>query len=325
MIDARSGGVDDVQGRLRDQLQAFVACVISSATVFTWAAAAPDLAWEPVESLNADLPVGVRVYAGVDPKLPLRAWYVSVVGGEDSGRVEVLVSDDPTDRRETVSSFAADTGACVVINGGYFTMERTPARHAGLLVIDGVIEAPATRSAVRDDVRYPTARAALGLTSAGFDIAWATSREGNLQAWSAPPPHRQGSPAELDPATSTPWNVQDALGGGPALVSNGRIKVTTNEEVFFGTAIPYTHPRTAAGVAADGTLLLLLVDGRQKESRGVRLEELAAIMVELGAEEALNLDGGGSSSLVVHGQLLNNPAGRRKEREVMTALGVFCD
>ncbi|MCY3840193.1 MAG: phosphodiester glycosidase family protein [Gammaproteobacteria bacterium] len=314
-----------MQGRLRDQLQAFVACVISSATVFTWAAAAPDLAWEPVESLNADLPVGVRVYAGVDPKLPLRAWYVSVVGGEDSGRVEVLVSDDPTDRRETVSSFAADTGACVVINGGYFTMERTPARHAGLLVIDGVIEAPATRSAVRDDVRYPTARAALGLTSAGFDIAWATSREGNLQAWSAPPPHRQGSPAELDPATSTPWNVQDALGGGPALVSNGRIKVTTNEEVFFGTAIPYTHPRTAAGVAADGTLLLLLVDGRQKESRGVRLEELAAIMVELGAEEALNLDGGGSSSLVVHGQLLNNPAGRRKEREVMTALGVFCD
>jgi len=324
MIDARSGGVDDVRGRLRDQLQAFAACVISSATVFA-AAAAPDLAWEPLEPLNADLPAGVRVYAGVDPKLPLRAWYVSVAQGEDSGRVEVLVSDDPTDRRETVSSFAADTGACVVVNGGYFTMERTPAHHAGLLVIDGVIEAPATRSAVRDDVRYPTARAALGLTSAGFDIAWATSREGNLQAWSAPPPHRQGSPAELDPATSTPWIVQDALGGGPALVSNGRIKVTTNEEVFFGTAIPYTHPRTAAGVAADGTLLLLLVDGRQKESRGVRLEELAAIMVDLGAEEALNLDGGGSSSLVVHGQLLNNPAGRRKEREVMTALGVFCD
>ena len=267
----------------------------------------------------------MRVYAGADPKLPLRAWYVSVSQGEDSGRVEVLVSDDPTDRRETVSSFAADTGACVVINGGYFTMERTPARHAGLLVIDGAIEAPATRSAVRDEVRYPTARAALGLTSAGFDIAWATSRQGNLLAWSAAPPHRQGNPAQLDPEASTPWVVEDALGGGPALVSNGRVNVTTDEEVFFGTAIPYTHPRTAAGITGDGTLLLLLVDGRQRQSRGVRLEELAMILADLGAVDALNLDGGGSSTLVVHGQLLNNPAGRKKEREVMTALGVFCD
>ncbi|MYF28298.1 MAG: hypothetical protein F4029_13730 [Gammaproteobacteria bacterium] len=323
MIGGRSGGVC-VHRRLRDRLQALVVCVIC-ATVFCWATAAPNLAWRSLDALNAGLPPGVRVYAGEDPKLPLRAWYVSVARGEDSGRVEVLVSDDPADRRETVSSFAADTGACVVINGGYFTMERTPARHAGLLVVDGVIEEPATRSAVRNDLRYPTARAALGLTPTGFDIAWATSREGSLQAWSAPPPHRQGSPAELDPGTSTPWNVEDALGGGPALVSKGRVRVTTNEEVFFGTAIPYTHPRTAAGVTAAGTLLLLLVDGRQKESRGVRLEELAAIMVDLGAEEALNLDGGGSSSLVVQGQLLNNPAGRGEEREVMTALGVFCD
>ena len=299
--------------------------MVCSATVFTWAAAAPDLAWEPVESLNADLPAGVRVYAGVDPKLPLRAWYVSVAAGGDSERVEVLVSDDPMDRRETVSSFAAATGACVVVNGGYFTMERTPARHAGLLVIDGVIEAPATRSAVRDDVRYPIARAALGLTSAGFDIAWATSQGGNLLAWSAPPPHRQGTPAQLDPQTSTPWLVDDALGGGPALVANGEVNVATDEEVFFGTAIPYTHPRTAAGITADGTLLLLLVDGRQRLSRGVRLEGLAAILVGIGAEKALNLDGGGSSSLVVNGRLLNNPVGRGVEREVMTALGVFCD
>lgn len=300
----------------------FAACVSCSAGLTT--ADALDIAWEPMDGLNADLPAGVRVFMGTEPKLPLRAWYVSVAFGENSGRVEVLVSDDPEDRRETVSSFAADTGACVVINGGYFTMEQTPALHVGLLVVDGAIEAPATNSVVRDDVRYPTARAALGLTSVGFDIAWVTSRDASLEAWSTPPRNRRGAPAEPDSAAA-PWRVEDALGAGPALVANGQVNVTTHEEVFFGTAIPYTHPRTAAGVTADGRLLLMLVDGRQRQSRGVSLEELAALMVGIGAEEALNLDGGGSSSLVVNGKLVNNPAGRGSEREVMTAVGVFCD
>lgn len=306
--------------RLYGSFAAWLSC---SAGMMT--ADALDMAWQPMDGLNDDLPVGVRVFRGAEPNLPLRAWYVSVAFGEDSGRVEVLVSDDPEDRRETVSSFAADTGACVVINGGYFTMEQTPARHAGLLVVDGTIEAQATNSFVRGDVRYPTARAALGLTPSGLDVAWVTSRDASLQAWSTPPANRRGVPAERDPAAAAPWIAEDALGAGPGLVSDGEINVTTNEEVFFGTAIPYTHPRTAAGIAADGRLLLMLVDGRQRESRGVRLEELAALMVGVGAEEALNLDGGGSSSLVVNGELLNNPAGRGTEREVMTAVGVFCD
>ena len=301
----------------------FAAWVSCSAGLMT--AEALDIAWEPMDELNADLPAAVRVFMGTEPELPLRAWYVSVTFGEDSGRVEVLVSDDPEDRRETVSSFAAGTGACVVINGGYFTMEQTPALHVGLLVVDGAIQAPATSSVLRDDVRYPTARAALGVTSAGFDVAWVTSRDENLEAWSTPIQNRQGTPAEPDRAAATPWKVEDALGAGPALVSNGKVNVTTHEEVFFGTSIPYTHPRTAAGVTADGKLLLMLVDGRQRESRGVSLEELAALMVGVGAEEALNLDGGGSSSLVVNGKLLNNPAGRGREREVMSAVGVFCD
>ena len=202
-------------------------------------------------------------------------------------------------------------------------MERTPAMHAGLLVVDGVIEAPATRSVLRGDIRYETARAALGVMPDGFDIAWATSRDGQLQAWPEPPSHVPGSPAELE-GEPAPWPVEDAVGAGPALVSNGQVRVSTNEEVFFGSAIPNTHPRTAAGIRGDGTLLLVVVDGRQPVSRGVDLEQLAALMVDLGAEEALNLDGGGSSSLFVNGELLNRPSGVTVAREVMSAVGVFC-
>ena len=288
------------------------------------AAQAPEIQWRPVDSLNAELPDAVRVFAGADPDIPLRSWYVSVRPDADPVRAEVLLSDDPEDRRERVSAFAADTGACVVVNGGYFSMERTPAMHAGLLVVDGVIEAPATRSVLRGDFRYETARATLGFLPGGFDIAWATSRGGGVQSWPEPPSHRPGAPAALD-GEGIPWPVEDAIGAGPALVSDGRIDVTTNEEVFFGSAIPDTHPRTAAGVAADGSLLLLIVDGRQPMSRGVDLEQLAAIMAGIGAEEALNLDGGGSSSLVVNGTLVNRPSGLTAEREVMSAIGVFCE
>ena len=108
------------------------------------------------------------------------------------------------------------------------------------------------------------------------------------------------------------------------LIHDGRRYVTDDEEVFFGSAIPDVHPRTAVGRTTDGRLLILVVDGRQPVSRGVDLEQLAGIMEDLGAVDALNLDGGGSSALVVNGTLLNRPAGTSIEREVMSALVTFC-
>ena len=232
----------------------------------------------------------------------------------------------PEDRRDTPQSFADDTGACVVVNGGYFVMDRTPAGHAGLLMIDGTLHEPATRAIRRGDERYEAARAAIGFTDGGeVDVAWITSREGELYAWSEPPAHQPGQPAEpLSYENAQPWNVRDAIGAGPALVVAGQKWVTTNEEVFFGTAIPEVHPRTAAGTTAEGSLLLLVVDGRQPASRGVSLEELAGLMLDLGTEEALNLDGGGSSTLIVNGVLLNRPTGGMFQREVMSAIATFC-
>ena len=70
-------------------------------------------------------------------------------------------------------------------------------------------------------------------------------------------------------------------------------------------------------------LILLVVDGRQPESRGVYLEELATILMDLGCDVALNLDGGGSSALVTSEGLLNRPVGLRAEREIMSAIGIY--
>ena len=102
----------------------------------------------------------------------------------------------------------------------------------------------------------------------------------------------------------------------------GKIRVTSDEEVFFGSTISNIHPRTAAGYRNSGELVLLVVDGRQIDSRGVDLQELAILMRDLGCVEAINLDGGGSSAMVVDGKLLNRPAGTTSQREVMSAIAV---
>ena len=81
------------------------------------------------------------------------------------------------------------------------------------------------------------------------------------------------------------------------------------------------HPRTAAGLSRDGaTLILLVVDGRSARSVGMTLVELAATMRRLGAWEALNFDGGGSSTMVVDGIVVNTPSDATGERAVGNAL-----
>lgn len=281
--------------------------------------------WMPVDSINVRLPRGIRLFEGSNRSLPLRAWVVRVDEKRPRIRTRVVVSDDPADRRETVASFARDLGAVAVINGGYFTMRRSPADHVGLLIAGREIVAPATGDVVRDSVEYRTARGAVGfLGEDGIDITWAATRNDTVFSLPDPPGNHPGRPVtRIDFGSAEIWRVRDAVGAGPTLLEDGRVHIATDEEVFFGSSIPLTHPRTCAGIDRKGRLLMMVVDGRQPESRGVTLEELASLMRDFDAVEAVNLDGGGSSTLVVDGMLINRPAGGTVQREVMSAIATF--
>ncbi len=99
---------------------------------------------------------------------------------------------------------------------------------------------------------------------------------------------RVGDPVTVD--ASLPGDRAMAITGNVVLLSRGRVRVTDDGEM---------HPRTAVGVDTDtGEVLLLAVDGRQEDSRGLTMVELARTMRDLGAEQALNLDGGGSTTMV---------------------------
>ena len=116
--------------------------------------------------------------------------------------------------------------------------------------------------------------------------------------------------------------AQVLVSGGPLLVEQGRVQVRAAEEQMAPDIAHGRAPRTALGLKKDGTLLLLVVDGRSATSSGLTLEELAQYLVKLGAESAVNFDGGGSSEMVINGRIVNKPSDGR-ERYVSIGLGLF--
>jgi exopolysaccharide biosynthesis protein len=118
------------------------------------------------------------------------------------------------------------------------------------------------------------------------------------------------------------WDqTSHVIGAGPMLVKQGSVFVTTKLEEFGSDVAGGRAPRTAVGVGPDGRILLVVVDGRQAASQGMTLLELALFLRELGAVDAMNLDGGGSSEMIVKGRIVNKPSDG-KERRVGNALAV---
>lgn len=117
--------------------------------------------------------------------------------------------------------------------------------------------------------------------------------------------------------------IPNIVGAGPRLVMDGKIFVTADIEKFPADIRVGRAPRSAVGVTEYGDYILAVVDGRQAHSKGCTLQEWAEILLnEFGAVNAINLDGGGSSALVVKDFLVNKPSDG-KERAVGNALAIL--
>ena len=169
---------------------------------------------------------------------------------------------------DTTSDMAEENNAVLAINGDYYG-----ARQSGYVIRNGVV--------YRNQ------------GSNGEDVV--ISKDGTLSFIS-----------ESDTTTDSliqkqAWQV---LSFGPVLVENGQIAVTENDEVGMAMA---SNPRTAIGTVSKNHYLFVVSDGRTSESAGLSLYELANFMKSLGATNVYNLDGGGSSTMVFQGEVVNNP------------------
>ena len=170
---------------------------------------------------------------------------------------------------ETTSVQAANAGAILAINGDYYG-----AQERGYVLRNGVLYRASAQSGTDALV-------------IGADGNFRIIHEGETSADTLV---REGA-----------WQV---LTFGPALINGGQVTVSSSDEV--GRAMT-SNPRTAIGQISEGHYLLVVSDGRTKESAGLSLWQLAELMQSLGAQIAYNLDGGGSSTMVFQERVVNNP------------------
>ena len=209
----------------------------------------------------------------------------------------------------------------ILSNGGYFWEGAS----LSLCVTDGDVKSIATQTAYpkvngEQITAYPV-RAALGLHADGsFEATWVYCISGKPYSFPSPLDNDERTETYMsNPPTSKTegavlWPPQQAIGGGPMLVFEGE---NVAMEYYYreimdtgGTAGTSRQPRTAVGGTKDGKVMLLVCDGRGKNgSNGLTLSEMADIFVEKGMDYAINLDGGGSSTIVGHdGAVMNNPS-----------------
>jgi exopolysaccharide biosynthesis protein len=126
----------------------------------------------------------------------------------------------------------------------------------------------------------------------------------------------------------------DVVNGGPTLIENGQLNVTAKRDgmvragdsnSFFYGWVHKRNPRTLAGVDAQGRTLLVTADGRQTTSLGLSIKETADVARSLGMVNAINLDGGGSTTMTQGNQVMNSPSDAAGERPVGDALLVLPD
>ena len=298
--------------------------------------------WTKLENPEG-IPASVAVYETTDPLSGrnFHAWY-AVADCTADVELRVLCPDKAT----TIDKQAeAAEGCCVLVNGGYFAGSswRMP------YVIDGQVLFPGYGSdKAKDGVWVPSTPSVVGVDASGKPAAyWWISNENYYYTQPAPfvpgEAKYSGMDKRLFPEPVKTWSPKFAISAGPMVLYNGKVVVddtvnasgqyVTNYEILASDIFPGNADnmpdRTAIGLTADGRVVLFICDGRVDESRGASLPELARILKGLGCVSAMNLDGGGSTGMMLGTTHLNtwkqglgsNPS--NEYRAVYTTVGFF--
>lgn len=300
--------------------------------------------WQNVDSLYQPLPSSVHVFKTTDSLdgKPNIAFYVIV----DLKDKKLHFTVDTTYKRRLTPSefFERNKKPLLIVNTTFFSYETN--QSLNLVIKNGRLLSYNTHSIPgkgKDTLtyRHPFA-SAIGISKKRKpDVAWTYTDSSFKSAYQLTSPLKipaKDSVQKFDlrflvrsqtrfhlsdifystDVRFNKWKMKTAVGGGPALLQKGEIKITNNEELkFVGKAIDDKHPRTAMGYTADQKLIILVIQGRFPGiADGATLGQEAQILKDLGSVEALNLDGGGSSCLLINGRQTIQPSDKQGQRPV---------
>jgi len=286
--------------------------------------------WKFSSSVSINFPSGIElyyfdsIYAGRKTKMFCLAY--------DSKNTAIEFKPVLSATAKKPSDFYKDESGTVyaALNGGYFGSNQS----YSLVKYNGTVSAANIKVLSRtyngiSTSYYPT-RAAFGVTSTGaYQAAWIYNvGTGNdlIYSYPSPSPNVEGKapmalPTEIYPTGGKVWDITSAIGGSPMLIKSGKLNITDTDEMIVINNTT-SRPRSAIGYTNNNLVLLLAVEGDNAAAGydGVNLLELSNILSLLGCQEAINLDGGGSTSMVVSNQLLVRPGDNGVERPVVSAV-----
>ncbi len=275
-------------------------------------AAFTQLNWNRVDTAFGKLPRSVQVYKTTDSLNghPFIAYCV-VVSLKDR-KLEFTTQVGEGKRYTPTQFYEKEGNPLVVLNATFFSFATN--QNLNAVIKDGQLVAynqPALQQKGTDSFYYPT-RSAIGLTKhRRADVAWLFTDTAQRwpYAFQERPILAKGTnpdPSFADLNTLDQWKwwkMNTAIGGGPVIVKDGFVNVTNEEEQMFVKGENDRHPRTVIGYTRKRQLIILAIQGRfPGVAEGATLAEEGKIMADLGCVEALNLDGGGSSCVLVNGK-----------------------
>jgi hypothetical protein len=301
--------------------------IVLSLLIFfpTFAFSQSNSVWRNVDSAYGPLPKGIHVYF-TDTRIDTAAFRAFYVVADLKNKGLEFTTDTSKGRRLTPTQFYNRDGQpVVVVNGSFFSFETN--RNLNVVMKDKKLLSYNNHTLIgrgKDTFtyRHPVI-SAIGIKKNGkADVAWLATDSSVRIPYAAqyPVAHVRDSFARSPWNKSNfrskgfkKWKYHTAMGGGPVLIQDGVISISNNEELKFGgKAINDKHPRTAMGYTSDNQLIILVVEGRNPNAAGATLTQLAEIFKALGCVEALNLDGGGSSCLLVNGKETIKPSDKNQ-------------
>ncbi|MBQ7811727.1 MAG: phosphodiester glycosidase family protein [Bacteroidales bacterium] len=275
--------------------------------------------WTDVSASFGELPSYIRIYSSPETLKGKPAVAYIAVADMDSAVWDVwsVVSDrsaETPDQFRTPAQVYGDASWPVVINGGFFYHADGKNYTSSLAVRESEVLAYNINYASEDWVTmyYPTRAAFLQSEDGDFDACWTYVTWDSHFMYPAPAPNSwadspAGQPSDSFPEGASEFAAKTAIGGGPVLINDGEFTDSYREELFDGTSgigPDASHPRTAIGVTDDGKMIFFVCEGREMTEgvAGLTTADVADVLLDLGCVEAMNLDGGGSSCMLVNGK-----------------------